>query len=545
MTGATPTAGPYALGGRGSIARRAALALVLGALSATALPPWFVLPAVFLHAVLAIVIVGSPTVRGAVLLGWCFAFGHHVVGLHWIANAMLVDGDRFAWAIPFAVAGLPAFFAVNYAVAAAILRWIRPGPVLLAPAFAVIWSLADLARGHLFTGFPWNLPGTVWAITDETMQPAAVLGLYGLSVLTLLLGALPAAVVSGGRRTQAGAVTAILLLPAVFFSHGAWRLSTAETAMVEGVVVRVVQGNVPQVEKWDHGLRVGHLTRYANLTRRAKADLRSPGLSPDSPVTAVVWPETAVAFFLAREPALMEALGRLVPESGSLLVGAPVDERADDGGRRVFNSLLALGQGSSGGAPGITARYDKSHLVPFGEYMPLRAWLPIDKVVAGFNDFSAGEGLVTLEVPGLPPFSPLICYEVIFPGDVAPEGGSSPQLLLNLTNDAWFGDSAGPVQHLVSARFRSVEEGLPLVRAANTGISASVDSYGKVLVEIETDKTGTFDTQISLPVSPRPIYVQFRGLPFVFFVAVVFILLGFEQIRRLQTDRRTGTTEIG
>jgi apolipoprotein N-acyltransferase len=273
---------------------------------------------------------------------------------------------------------------------------------------------------------------------------------------------------------------------------GAFRVASAPEAgqaMVPGVRLRLVQANIDQRLKWEEAERVNTLRKYLALSSQ-------PGAAP---VTHIVWPETALPYFLATEPELLRIVAQVVPPGGLLLTGAV---RVDPPGAlpsRVWNSVHAIDARGR-----VVATFDKYHLVPFGEYVPLRGILPIDKITPGASDFSAGPGPATLALPGLPPASPLVCYEAIFPGAVTARGGQRPGWLLNVTNDAWFGDSAGPHQHFASARLRAVEEGLPLVRAANTGISAVIDPYGRVLASLPLGREGVLDAGLPDALAATP-----------------------------------------
>jgi apolipoprotein N-acyltransferase len=341
-------------------------------------------------------------------------------------------------------------------------------------------------RGNLFTGFPWNLTGTAWTDLETMMQPAALIGLYGLSMLTVLVAAIPASLAGtahGPRRWAPAALAAVLL--AVWWAAGMMRLLGAAADTVPEVRLRLVQPDIPQSLKWDPALRERHVIHTMQLTRQ-------PG---HERVTHIVWPEAAVPFPLSTDATLRQAIATVVPPGGLLLTGAP---RIAGEGRsfQVWNSLYAID--GSGAMAGV---FDKFHLVPLGEYVPLRGIIPLEKITHGMGDFTAGPGPRTLPLPGLPPVSPLICYEVIFPGEVV-ESGRRPGWLLNVTNDAWFGISSGPYQHLATARVRAVEEGLPLVRAANNGISAVVDPYGRVTARLGLGAMGVVDASLPRALEP-------------------------------------------
>lgn len=478
-----------ALAGR----RRAAVAAALGACAALALPPIHLLPlAVVGFAGLVWLLEGASgdarrPALAAFLVGWWFGFGHFALGLYWIANALLIEWERVGWMIPFAVFGLAAVLGVFTGLATSAVHASRARGVGAAFALAIAWSLCEWLRGHVLTGFPWNLTATVWAESPPMIQSAALFGAYGLSALTVLAFALPAALAARDARARWVPTLAAALLVAAGWGVGSYRLAGAGGATVPDVRLRLVQPNVPQALKWDPEAREANLRRMIALTRQPGFETR----------THTIWSETATAFpvwgdneILAQRRAQVAAA---VPPGGMLVTGAPRFERAADGTLRVWNSLHAMdGDGT------IHATYDKFHLVPFGEYVPFREILPIDRVVPGGIDFSAGPGPRLLSIRGLPLASPLICYEVIFPGQVVPDAGHA-ELLLNVTNDSWFGDSAGPYQHLAAARLRAVEEGLALVRSAGGGISAIIDPYGRIHASLGLGVAGVLDSE--LPVS--------------------------------------------
>jgi apolipoprotein N-acyltransferase len=447
----------------------------LGALAAAAFPPVHLVPALWLAFPGLLLLAGSrETGRAAFAVGWAWGMGHFIAGLYWISHALLTEAERFAWLVPLAVPGIAAVLALFVAVPVVLaLRWPEGWPRVL--ALAGLWTLAEIARGVVLTGFPWNLLGTVWAFGALPVQGAAWIGTHGLSALTVVLACLPlvwgrAAWVAGGAVLAGGAL------------FGLVRLQAEEPAPAP-VALRVVQGNIAQAHKWREELRIAHFRRYLGLTASVP-----PAADGEGPIV-VIWPETASPYMLDSDATARALAAGALPEGALLVAGSVRIERRPEGTEppvRIWNSLLAIDPAGS-----VITRYDKHHLVPFGEYVPLRSVLPIETVVPGNLDFSAGPGPMTLSLPGqpVPPFSPLICYEVIFPGNVV-AAGERPAWLLNLTNDAWFGVSSGPYQHLASARMRAVEEGLPLVRAANTGVSAVFDARGRVVASLGLNRTG-------------------------------------------------------
>ena len=473
--------------------RASAAALGLGLLSALALPPAHAVP-VLLVAVpgLLAVLGAAASWRRAASLGLAWGFGHNLGGLYWVTEALLTDPARWWWLVPLAAPALAAAMAL-YAVPPALVAWsLAPGWRRVA-GFAGAWTLAEMARGVLFTGFPWNPLGSAWAFAALPVQGAAAVGVHGLSLLTLLLAGLPAIAARGAWAAGGAAVLAS-------FAFGAWRLSAPEPAAEPPVRLVLVQAGVAQGEKWREDRRLAIFRRHLDLTAAAAA--RAAAEARPGTAVAVVWPEAATQFFLAQDPDARRLAAAALPSgleaaAALLLAGTVRAEWAPDGRpARLWNSLVALDAAGE-----VRAVYDKARLVPFGEYMPLGGLLPI-RLAAGGMDFGAGPGPAAFSAPGLPPFGALICYEVAFPGAVAPT--PRPAWLVNVTNDAWFGRSAGPWQHLAAARLRAVEEGLPLARAAQTGISAVFDARGRRLAALGIGETGTLgaDLPAAAPATP-------------------------------------------
>jgi len=470
--------------------RRHGTATLLGAGAALALPPIHLVPALLAGLVgLVWLLDGTRRWRGAFAAGWWFGLGWFAVGLHWIAHALLVDAARFGWMIPLAVGGLAAVLAVftglGTLLAGVVWHPGRPSRVMI---LAGAWTLAEALRGWAFTGFPWNQPATVWMPWPAPLQAAAVVGALGLSALTVLALAAPAVLVdTGARRWRRGGLVALaiaaMLVPAVW---GQARLVRLEPSAVEGIRLRLVQPNYTQAEKWDPTRRDLNLLDQVDMSR-------APGFQE---ITHVIWSETASVFPLTTDVARRRLVANAAPPGGLLLTGAPRATPPVQSSFQVWNSLIALTPDA-----GVAGVYDKHHLVPFGEYVPFRNVLPIDKITPGSIDFTPGPGPLTMHLPGTPAVSPLICYEVIFPGHVV-DPADRPAWMVNVTNDAWYGISPGPFQHFASARLRAVEEGVPLVRVANTGISAVIDPLGRVTGRLDLGTRGVLDADLPEALPP-------------------------------------------
>ena len=449
--------------------QRSALGFCLGVGAAGALPPAHALPLLVpAFAGLLWLIASAPSPWRAALSGWWFGFGHFLAACYWVGAALLTDPDKFAWLAVPAVIGLAAGLALFPALASLAVYLSRREGFARVLLFAVAWTAAEWLRGHVLSGFPMNLIGTTWTVSEGMIQMAAVTGVWGLSFVTILAAAAPALL---AERRDGGEITkswrwpaATIVILALIWIGGTARLAQQDAPAPESAKLLIVQANIPQELKWRADARQASLEKHMRLTLA----------EPPGTFSHVIWPETAVPYDVSNDPRRAGWLAAAVPEGGLLITGA-LRRGGDSARSQVWNSLHAID-----GAGNITATYDKHHLVPFGEYMPLRSIMSFAKLTHGNLDFSSGPGAQTLQVSGLPPFSPLICYEAIFPGGVAPTD-ARPGWLLNLTNDGWFGNTAGPYQHLEAARLRAVEEGLPLVRAANTGISAVIDPFGRTI----------------------------------------------------------------
>lgn len=501
--------------------RRYGVAFLLGAMAVAALPPFCVWPAIVpAFTGLYWLVDSAERRRGGLFAGWWFGAGYFVFGLYWIVNAFIVRGGGFVWAGPLAVAGLAAWLACFPALVGLAIRWLRWRGISGIVMFAASWAVAEWLRGWVMTGFPWNLIGTIWTVSDAMMQVTAVIGTVGLGLATIAAATMPAALadpaLSWRRGTLATGVAAGILV--VFWAAGMARLAAAgDPELVPGIHLRLIQPSIPQERKWRSDELDAHLVTQLKLGFQGKGPGGDPSTAASIAPTHVIWGETAAPLFLSDDPERLSIIGRFTPPGGLTILGTL--RRTPDGEPpQIWNSLHAVDDRGA-----IVGTYDKSHLVPFGEYVPLRSWLGLAKVTAGSTDFSSGDGPTTLDLPGLPPASPLICYEVIFPARVTAPG-RRPDWLLNLTNDAWYGISPGPYQHFAAARLRAVEEGLPLVRVANSGISAIVDPFGRTMASLGLGKIGSLDGPLPRPLStPTPYARLGDGMVLVLVLAMALI----------------------
>ncbi len=530
--------------------RRRLIALAAGAIGALAMAPFNFIPALMIPMTVAVWLIdgcaetrqtpsrrfrlGLPTALWRAFgAGWWWGFGYFLAGLWWLGAAFLVEADEFAWALPLGVVGLPAALAIfpGLGFMLARLLW-SPGAGRLF-ALAAGLSFAEWLRGNTLTGFPWNTFGMALGGNLVTAQLASLVGLYGLTVIAVLVFSTPAvlgekSVMQGARRRLPPAIAAAVFSFAAICAFGALRLVGTTVGPVAGVKLRIMQPNLTQDAKFRPENKARILSLYLTLSTHGAKD--HSGLED---VTVLVWPESAFPFILSRDAGALAEIGAVLPQDTVLVTGAA---RADDAARRsasgrvrYFNAIQVIASGGH-----ILDSYDKVHLVPFGEYLPFEAAfdrLGVRQFAHIPGGFDAGPKSRLLVVPGLPAVAPLICYEAIFPGEVVPSGAPRPGLLLNVTNDGWFGATIGPYQHFAQARLRAIEEGLPLIRAANTGISAIVDPDGRVLAELPLGAEGVLDGGLPQTIAP-PVFARF---PFVSAFTVWIAVLAIAVCRRWRT----------
>jgi apolipoprotein N-acyltransferase len=514
--------------------RRASIAFAAGAISVLALAPMNAWPVLFVTFPVVVWLIDGASagrlggVMTAALSGWWFGFGYFVAGLYWMGFAFLVDAKTFAWLLPFAVVGLPAALAFFMAAAFGVARlmWMR-GPFRIL-SLALALTVAEWLRGHVLTGFPWNTIG--YSLTGPLVlaQASALIGLWGLTFFAVWLFASPAVLTDERADTLRPWRTVLIpvTLLAILAAYGAVRLAQSPTQYVPGVKLRIMQPNLAQDDKFNYGARQQVMARYLALSDRSAG----PGASGVRDVTHLIWPESAFPFFLQREPEALRQIADLLPAGTVLIVGAarPASAAPTPGMVRAYNSIYVIDHDGA-----TLSVYDKVHLVPFGEYLPFQEFLErlglmqLTKVKGGYIP---GTERKPIPIPRAPAFLPLICYEIVFPGEAVPSG-ERPAWLVNLTNDGWFGQSSGPYQHLQQARVRAIEEGLPLVRAANTGVSAVIDPVGRLVRALPLGTEGVLDAALPQPVAPTP-YVRFRDGPAVLAMLAALALVLWQRRRR-------------
>ena len=464
------------------------VALLSGALAALGHAPFNLWPLALLgFAGLAWTVSGA---RRPWLAGWLGGVGYFATALHWIVQPFLVDIARHGWMAPFALVFLAAGLALFWGAAG----WVAGRTRLPALGWALALSLAELARGYVLTGFPWALPAYIWTETPVRLTAAAV-GPFGLTALTLVLTALPFAATRGWMAAT-GSAALLAVLPV-------WGLTEQNKVAASDLgTVRLVQPNAPQHQKWDPMLARVFVDRAIEFTAAPKTEF---------PPSLIVWPETAIPYVLDQAGPVL-TLAAEAGEGIPVLTGLNRREGED-----WFNSSVLIdGQGR------VLATYDKVHLAPFGEYIPFKIDFIRALAASTGYGFTPGAAVHLIDTP-LGRALPLICYEAVFPQQIhaAPE---RPDYLLQITNDAWFGTFSGPYQHLQQARFRAAEQGLPMIRVANTGISAVIDANGRLVRSLPLGEAGYLD--VTLPGAKDPTFYSRTGdIPVALFLALALLAL--------------------
>lgn len=497
---------------RWPLSARLLLSVALGALAALGLAPlsYWPLTLLVLLAVPALFLSAS-SARQAALIGWALGLGWFAYALIWIVEPFQVDAARYGWMAPFAVtlmaAGGGAFWAAGFGAA---YRLCRSDPARII-ALILMWSLVEFARAYLLTGFPWAALAQIWPGSDAALLLAWI-GPQGLALATLLATLLPglALIRPGALLPKLASLTPALILLTTSLTLAQTR---PDIAPLTSKIVRLIQPNAPQHQKWDPAFIPVFFQRQLEFSRA--------GARPD----LIVWPETAV-------PTLLNHADRLLAQITAAAAGTPVVlgiQRAE--GNQYFNALIYLDETGQ-----VTGTYDKQHLVPFGEYVPL------GNLAAQFglhglasqqgNGFSAGPGPQLLELGALGTALPLICYEVVFPQDVSAAPGRA-DFLLQITNDAWFGTASGPQQHLAQAQMRAIEQGLPMIRAANTGVSAMIDPWGRLTAHLPLGQAGYVDAALPRPRAPT-LYARTGDGPVFLLLLILTLGLGGLQSRTVR-----------
>lgn len=506
--------------------------LLAGLGAALAHPPFGFLPGLLGYGLALYLIdlegAGPRRLRGGFWRGWLFGLSYFFVGTWWVGEAFLVDIELYGWMAPIAVLSLSAGLALFWGMAGMAYRAFvtqRASALVRIAAFSLVFSLAEWLRGHVLTGFAWNLPGETWRAGSAPSQMASLVGAYGLSLITLWIAGSFGLLLRGEQRRRGRVLAALaLVLIAGLYVFGAVRLSGASHVPTKGPMVRIVQANISQSAKWTPENFRAIIGQYAALTASP-----AKGAVP----SIVIWPEGAIPAALDDYLAPGSWTSDLVRSSlkpgqtlmvGGYRYGGSFDEPL------YYNSLVGIrleGEGLK-----IIGIYDKYRLVPFGEYLPLGevlGRLGIRRLVHAPDDFSPGPIPQPVQFEGAPLVQPLICYESLFPGFTrrgAALSGKRAAWILNVSNDAWFGKTSGPWQHLNIASYRAIEEGLPMVRSTPTGISAMIDGYGRRSdgSSLGQDVKGILDLRLPDALPPTP-YSRLGDGPFLVMLLIILIII--------------------
>ncbi len=504
-----------------------ALAVLIGCITAFAMPPASLWPLMIVGiAALYWLYSRTETPLQAFAAGFFFAIGYFVTGLWWIGNALLIEGNEFAWVWPISVIGLPTLLALFTATYLAITRLTsKPKTLSGVLTFAFFLTVSEWTRGHAFTGFPWNLYGYTWADYLPMAQGFFIFGSFGMTFLTLVWAtSFGYAAIRNDLpwKQRLAPLVLVVVTMAALYGWGVNRLENNPTKYNHDAGVIVAQPNIPQTMKWDPEATQDNFLKITALSIGAQ-------FGPIMPRSVfVVWPETAISpsVYMQRENVdRMQAMLRSYKNMDAYLITG-ILHRDDSKDPPTFSNSIAFLNNSMT----TLELYSKFHLVPFGEFIPLQKYIPL-KPVAAFNGFERGTGATTITRANVPPFSPLVCYEVIFPDDVVSKYSDvRPQWIVNVTNDGWYGKSAGPYQHFAQTRLRAIEEGLPVVRSANTGISGIIDSYGRVIDSAELDQEASIVSLLPRTANKTNPFWPWALQPLLFFISLALMFAALKAL---------------
>lgn len=452
----------------------------LGALTTLGFAPYFWWPVVLGTTALLFNKINKANIKEALTIGFWFGAGLGAFSMHWLTSALMIDNGRFTLLCPLVWIGFGLFFGIFWAIPCGVSA-LYPAGIRRWLALTGAYVFFEWVRSWFLTGFPWNPLGNIWNWTT-VLQIASVVGVYGLSGITLLTFTTFG---FGIKKKLPWIMTGIFV---TLTGMGTLRLAETDNQHIWGTHLRIVQPNIPQTLKWNPQKAHENTEKIIQLSKE-KSDH----------ITHILWPESAVPYLLDVEIDERLNLMRAMPQGSVLITGAM--READPAYHNVANSIFIMDDLTD-----IHSIYDKAHLVPFGEYMPFRDYLPLQKIIPITSDMIAGKGVMTKPVLKTLPASLLVCYEVIFSGQVV-DKRNRPAWIFNATNDGWYGQSNGPYQHFAMARMRAVEEGLPLIRAANTGISAIIDPYGRIVKSLPLGTEGVIDGDLPVALPPT-LYAQ-------------------------------------
>jgi apolipoprotein N-acyltransferase len=508
--------------------RRFLLLVVAGALAGLSIAPWFILPALFVALPIWVwCLDGAERARGwrkvfgpAFSIGFAFGWGYFTVAFHWLGAAFFIEGGVMIALMPFAILALAALIAFFWGLASAAAHLLWSNGAWRIVTLATLLTIAEWARGHVLTGFPFDLLGYSLTATDEMMQLASVIGVYGLTLLAVLLAMTPALIWPADGRSLSRRLFPFFLAIAVLaaqLGYGYNRLQQPLTPERTDVALRLVQPLIYEHADWGNADPVALIDKLLMLSEMQTSP-EDKGLAD---ITQLVWPESSLPFFLSQYPEALARIARMLPDNTTLLAGAPREQYEPSGSPGApFNAILAIDTNGE-----VVASYDKSHLVPFGEFLPFQEWfskIGIKQFVPGANGWGHGDAKRRLmSLAGAPSFLALICYEILFSGDLGDTANAA--YLFNITNDAWFDGSIGPAQHAHHARVRAVEEGLSLIRAANSGLTFATDPWGRITAQLPPLQMGVLDV-IPRERLPATVFAQWRHWPLLLVLALGLLI---------------------
>ncbi|MFY9590121.1 apolipoprotein N-acyltransferase [Rickettsia endosymbiont of Halotydeus destructor] len=483
------------------------ITLLLGMLSGLVFAPTFFLPLLFTLSYLCYQVKIAKSWQQAAIVSYIFGFGHFLVGMYWISLGVSVYIEEFWWAIPFALIGLPLILAC-FISASCIGSFFARDNKYYQFIFCLHWILFEWMRSWIFTGLPWNLLGYAFSFSDILIQVVSITGIYGLSFIVVYISTSFYPLLAKPKNEKDYKQLKILLINSaimitIIAVYGKVRLDNHSTRF-SAIQVRLIQPSIAQTSKWDAS------EFWKNLMLHIK-------LSEDSPADLIIWSEAALIVPF-NQPEIKSELSKMLRYSKAILITGGVDSNEKQGDDfELYTSMYAVAKSGN-----KLFEYHKSHLVPFGEYMPLKNILPFKKLTHGFVDYTEGRSeLVYLKKLNLK-IKPLICYESIFP-DLVRTSNKIADVIINITNDAWYGQSSGPYQHFQISRSRAVENGLPLIRVANNGISAVIDPLGRIIKKLDLNEVGYIDALIPQKINAPTIYSRYGNIGIL--IIIIFILL--------------------
>lgn len=497
-------------------------AFILGMCAALAFAPLFIMPVVvFSLAGLLFLLERTTLCKESFIIGWCYGFGYFLTGLYWISYSLLLDIENFAWMIPFALIGIPAILAFYIAIVAFFTKYFGKNLYLLFANFVMFWLLLEMARANFAGGYPWLILGYALAGSDAVSQIASLMGVYGLSfVMLCLVGAVYFTMhyFFTTEKDVRKLYLAFMFLTVFVLSevYGQNRLNNAQYSD-STVNIRVVQPNFPQE------LYASHTQKLANLSQLVKLSI----LPSKSTLDYIIWPEGAMDMPVTSS-AIVDFTSFLHPHAYLLTGAIRVNEERFFS--EIWNSVFAINRQGK-----IVEFYDKVHLVPFGEYIPFKSILQFTKITEGVLDFSSGVHIKSSNLPNQSAqFVPLICYEAYFAEDIN-RIATPYDFMINFTNDAWYGSSSGPYQHLAMSKIRAIEQGKPMVRVAKTGISAVINEYGMIINEIRLNQQGVIDVKLAKSLIKSTFYKKYKNIALLIVFLVAVFVINYKMITKLMT----------